>query len=99
MKKQINYSTSTSTSKQAGYLVKSFNSEDKSIVSSAIGLEKAEVSAEDLVALKAKLGIPWEKLKKIGRYFLSLVFYKKFQILQLKKNNRAVKHSESYKYI
>ena len=31
-------------------------------------MEVDHISPEEMLALKAKLGIPWEKLKTIGRY-------------------------------
>ena len=57
MKTSLEFSSATPAPKQTGILVKSFNTNDKKII-----------CKESNMALKTKLGMPWEKLKTIGRF-------------------------------
>ena len=61
-------SSATTAAEQTGELVKSYSEKEKCIVRQAGNMECSDISPEEMLALKAKLGIPWEKLKTIGRY-------------------------------
>ena len=67
LRKQIEFATSSSPPLQTSYLVKSFGKSEQKELAENIGIGKVEITPEEMVALKAKLGIPWEKLKTMGR--------------------------------
>lgn len=52
---------------QTSKLVKSFTEEDKEKILSQADVFPSVISAETMIAMKVDLGIPWEKLKKMGR--------------------------------
>ncbi|XP_057308721.1 uncharacterized protein LOC130647029 [Hydractinia symbiolongicarpus] len=54
--------------KQTGKVVKSFSSNDRQSILSNANNPQAEIDAESLVAMKVDMGIPWEKLKTMGRW-------------------------------
>ena len=67
IRQQLEYSTATPVAKQTGILLKSFSKDQQKQVTDLAGMGTIDVSPEDMVALKAKLGIPWGKLHTIGR--------------------------------
>ena len=60
-------SSKQSLMRQAGALLKSFREEREQILKEA-KITSVQISAEAMVALKADMGIPWEKLKTMARY-------------------------------
>ena len=61
-------SSATSAPEQTGLLISSYSKKEKKTVRQVANMEVDHISPEEMLALKAKLGIPWEKLKTIGRY-------------------------------
>ena len=68
LKKNIEFSTATSAPKQTGLLVNSFTKIEKKTLKKETGMKEVEISAEEMIAIKAKLGIPWGKLNTMGRF-------------------------------
>lgn len=68
MKTSLEFSSATPAPKQTGILVKSFNTNDKKIICKESNMARSDISPEEMLALKTKLGMPWEKLKTIGRF-------------------------------
>ena len=67
IRKGIEFASKSSAPKQVGLLMNSFSSQEKEIFSEETGLGEIKISAEEMISLKANLGMPWEKLKKMGR--------------------------------
>ena len=67
LKKSIEFSTCSSAPKQTGLLVNSFTKIEKKSLEEETGMKEPEISAEEMMSLKAKLGIPWGKLNTMGR--------------------------------
>ena len=68
IRKKNEIATGTDASKQTGYLVKSFTKSEKKTMSDISRMsEVVTITLGEMVALKAKLGIPWGKLNTIGR--------------------------------
>ena len=65
--KNIEFSTATSAAKQTGVLVNSFTKIEKKTFAEVSGIEEVQISAEEMIALKSKLGIAWGKLNTMGR--------------------------------
>ena len=61
-------SSATPAPEQTGLLVRSNSKKEKRTVQQVENIEKNYISPEEMLALKAKLRIPLEKLKTIGRY-------------------------------
>lgn len=66
LKKQIDISSKDRT-KQSAALVKSYSKNERAAILTEGNLGPHKISAEDMVALKIRLGIPWEKLKTMAR--------------------------------
>ena len=54
-------SSATSAPEQTGLLVSSYSKKEKKTVRQVANMEVDHISPEEMLALKAKLGIPWEK--------------------------------------
>ena len=52
---------------QTGSLLKAFSREDRSEILKFGKIDPVMLDAEELVAMKAHLSLPWEKLKAMGR--------------------------------
>lgn len=72
IRRHIDVSSCGDSIKQTTSLIASFKGEEKQKVCSSVG---TVIDAETIVAMKADLGIPWEKLRKLSRY--KLIAYKK----------------------
>lgn len=67
LKKTIEFTTATPAPKQTALLVNSFTKVEKKVVAEETGMLDIVIKPEEMLALKAKLGMPWEKLKTVGR--------------------------------
>ena len=54
--------------KQTAVLLKSFDECERTKILEVANVGQAEINAEEMVALKADIGIPWEKMKIMARY-------------------------------
>ena len=63
----IEFAIATPAAKQTGIFIKSFTKIEKKVVSEETGMADLQISPEEMLALKSRLGMPWEKLKTIGR--------------------------------
>ena len=54
---------------QTGQLFRSFDEETRSDILKTGDIPSVNISSKHMVAMKVDLGIPWEKLKTIARYF------------------------------
>lgn len=73
LKQQLCLTSGTSSNaivKQTAKLVKGFNFDEKQKIMKSANLPSASISAEALISMKVDLGIPWEKLNKMGRYYV-----------------------------
>ena len=61
--------SSDAVATQTGKLFNSFDEATRSDILSAGNIPSATISPKHMVAMKVDLGIPWEKLKTIARYF------------------------------
>ena len=52
---------------QTKKLIKSFNEDGRRYILIAANISPHEISAEEFVAMKADIGVPWEKLKTMAR--------------------------------
>ena len=52
---------------QTKKLIKSFSEDDRRDILIAAKISPHEITAEEFVAMKADMGIPWEKLKTMAR--------------------------------
>ena len=59
--------TSESVQIQVSKLVKSFGYDDRKAILEQANIQPSEIIAEEMVAMKVDLGIPWEKMKTMGR--------------------------------
>ena len=55
---------------QVALMLNSFNKNDKIDILKKSNLSQVEIEPEDVVALKADCGLPWEKMKKMIRYII-----------------------------
>ena len=53
---------------QTGLLVKSFDVQERQTILNLANIERSHITAESLVAMKADLGMPWEKMKAMSRW-------------------------------
>ena len=70
LKKQIETSSGNSEAtfnRQAGMLMKTLSKDQRSQVLKSAKISPIEIGAEEMVAMKADLGILWEKLKNMAR--------------------------------
>ena len=51
-----------------GSLTKGLKGAERKEFLEEIGMGKIEIDEKEMLSLKASLGMPWEKLKKLGRY-------------------------------
>ena len=58
----------TSVVEQTASLVKSFGENERQKILKKANISAAEITSEEMVALKANMGAPWEKLKTMSRY-------------------------------
>lgn len=63
---------------QAALFLKSTGAEQRQAILEEGNISPVEINAKTLVAMKADMGIPWEKMKTISRY--SFFFMKKYSI-------------------
>ena len=54
--------------KQTAVIIKSFGKEERQLVLEKANISAKEITSEEMVALKADMGVPWEKLKTMSRY-------------------------------
>ncbi|XP_047140285.1 uncharacterized protein LOC105850260 isoform X1 [Hydra vulgaris] len=54
---------------QVALMLNSFNKNDKIDILKKSNLSQVEIGPEDIVSLKADCGLPWEKMKKMIRFF------------------------------
>ena len=69
---QVKSALETSSSKesmllQTGLLVKSFDIQERKRILELAKIERSYINAENLVAMKADLGMPWDKMKAMSR--------------------------------
>ena len=70
LKKQIETSSGNSEAtfnRQTGMLMKTLSKDQRSQVLKSAKISPIEIGAEEMVAMKADLGILWEKLKNMAR--------------------------------
>ena len=70
LKKQTETSFGSSEaafSRQAGMLMKTLSKDQRSQILKSAKISPIEIGAEEMVAMKVDLGIPWEKLKNMAR--------------------------------
>ena len=67
LRQQLNVTSSGDAATQSAALLKSFPKKERENILKEGNLVANHIGAEDLVALKSSLGIPWEKLKTVGR--------------------------------
>lgn len=70
MKGQLEQATGCSKDSQitqTAKLVKSFEGEEKEAILKKAKIATPEITAEQMIAMKIDIGIPWEKLKKLSR--------------------------------
>ena len=60
-------SSSAAHVKQTGELIKSFDEINRQEILKLANISAAEITAEEMVALKADMGVPWTKLKTMSR--------------------------------
>ena len=65
--------SSNSLVEQASKLVKTFPETDREIILRQANVPSPQISAEAMISMKVDIGIPWEKLKKMGRYKLMCI--------------------------
>ena len=53
---------------QTGLLVKSFDIQERKRILELAKIERSYINAENLVAMKADLGMPWDKMKAMSRW-------------------------------
>ena len=61
----------TSLLEQTAPLIKVFSQEDRRDILRKAKISITETTPEEMVALKADMGMPWEKLKTMSRYVAS----------------------------
>ena len=69
MKNKLKLTSGADPIDQAASFVKSFRGEDQEDLLKKADLVVPSISAEQMVAIKVDTGIPWEKLKKLSRYY------------------------------
>ena len=88
-------SSKESTTLQTGLLLKSFDVEERQSILEISKIEKSYISADNLVAMKADLGMPWEKMKAMSRWL------KKFSVTTASNAKQRVVakqwHGDSFK--
>ena len=67
MKNQLDITSGGDVIMQTTSLLQSFKTDDKQQIAAAANISGAYVSAAKVVAMKADLGIPWDKLRKLSR--------------------------------
>ena len=67
LKRQLKLTSGDSSATQTCALLKSFHKEERQTILKEGNLSSNYISPQDMVTLKSTLGIPWEKLKTIGR--------------------------------
>ena len=60
-------SSSTAIMKQSSVLLKSFEEEERKEILQNVNIGVTEITAEEMVALKSDMGLPWEKIKTMSR--------------------------------
>ena len=60
--------SNTSLVEQTASLVKSFGENERQKILKKANISAVEITPEEMVALKANMGVPWEKLKTMSRY-------------------------------
>ena len=68
---QMRISTGTSNTslvEQTASLVKNFGENERQKILKKANISAVEITPEEMAALKANMGIPWEKLKTMSRY-------------------------------
>ena len=60
--------SNASTLLQVGMLLKGFDSEERQKILEVGQIEKSRITADNLVAMKADLSMPWEKMKAMARW-------------------------------
>ena len=71
MENSLNVTSGTSTeahAAQTGELLKSFEESQRQDILRMAKIGNSEITAEEMVALKADMGVPWTKLKIMSRY-------------------------------
>ena len=66
--------SSKSVEYQTGKLVRSFGTEERTDILKS-GSIHAHIEAEELVAMKANLGLPWEKMKSMARLERHIIIF------------------------
>ena len=61
--------STAAVTKQAGKFVKTLGLEQREEILKQANIPSVEISEENLVAMKVDMGIPWEKLKTMSRFF------------------------------
>lgn len=69
LKNQLKITSGPDPVDQAANFVKSFRGEEQEDLMKKADLIVPSISAEQMVAIKVDTGIPWEKLKKLSRYY------------------------------
>ena len=70
LKNQLEFSAGSSNNSlelQTGKLLKSFGDEEQRKIVVEANISPVEIDAEQMVAMKVDLGIPWEKPKTMSR--------------------------------
>ena len=70
LKTQIETSSGSSEAafnRQTGMFMKTLSRDQRSQILKSAKISPIEIGAEEMVAMKVDLGIPWEKLKNIAR--------------------------------
>ena len=68
IKKSIEFASKTTLAKQMASLSKFLPKNQRKDFLEEIGFGQIEIDEKKMLSLKISLGMPWEKLKKIGRY-------------------------------
>ena len=63
----------TSLLEQTASLIKVFSQEDRQDILRKAKISIIEITPEEMVALKADMGIPWEKLKTMSRMLHQII--------------------------
>ena len=69
LKEQINFvsGSAKATSLQTGAIIKSMTTDKREEILKMGNIKSVEIDAEKMVAMKAHLGLPWEKMKVMAR--------------------------------
>ena len=89
IKKQLELTSGGDTVLQTSSVLASFNPKDQQEILKGANVPTTSIDAETVVALKADLEIPWNKLRKLARYH----YNNKYLIIAFLNTNNVINYN------